>query len=87
MLISAWLLLVVLSIVVSIAAFMWGLRTGQFSDPERARYLPLNNEFLPPPVKDPSKITVEVYALLMICVMGFMIFLTVVILSAFYSRG
>lgn len=83
----AWILLVILSLAISLAAFMWGLRTGQFSDPERARYLPLNHALLPPPVKDPSKITVEVYALIVIAVMGFLIFLATVILSIFHSRG
>ena len=87
MYLSAWVLLVVISIMISLAAFLWGARTGQFSNPERSRYLPLNNEFLPPPVKDPSKRTKEVYALMLIGVMGLMVLLSAIILSIYHSKG
>jgi cbb3-type cytochrome oxidase maturation protein len=87
MYLSAWVLLVVISIGISLGAFFWGVRTGQFSDPERARYLPLNNEFLPPPVKDPSKRTIEVYALILIGFMGVAVLLGTLVLSLYRSRG
>ncbi|MEN6442115.1 MAG: cbb3-type cytochrome oxidase assembly protein CcoS [Syntrophobacter sp.] len=43
---ASWLFLVVISVAVSLVAFLWGLRSGQFSDQERARYLPLGDDVL-----------------------------------------
>jgi cbb3-type cytochrome oxidase maturation protein len=39
-----------MSLLVSLAAFIWGLRSGQFSDQDRARYLPLGEDLLSQPV-------------------------------------
>ena len=61
-----WIILVSLSFWVSLAAFLWGLQSGQFSDQERARYLPLRDQFPRPAVKDPARWTIEVYVLLSI---------------------
>ncbi len=38
-----WLLLVLISLSAAFGAFFWGLRNGQFSDQQRARYLPLRD--------------------------------------------
>jgi cbb3-type cytochrome oxidase maturation protein len=38
---SVWMILLAVSLWVSLAAFWWGLQSGQFSDQDRARYLPL----------------------------------------------
>ena len=43
---SGWMVLVAVSLWISLMAFLWGLQSGQFSDQERARYLPLRD--LPP---------------------------------------
>ena len=45
-----WLYLVVMSLLISLVAFIWGLRSGQFSDQDRARYLPLGEDLLSQPV-------------------------------------
>ena len=58
-----WVLLVAISLALSIAAFVWGLKSGQFADPQRARYLPISERSLAPPVPDPGRIPREVYAL------------------------
>lgn len=58
-----WVLLIVASLWASLAGFLWALKNGQFSDQDRARYLPLRGETLPLPVKDPRKISREVYFL------------------------
>jgi cbb3-type cytochrome oxidase maturation protein len=47
---AGWLFLVVISLSVSLAAFIWALRAGQFSDQERARYLPLGKDLLSEPI-------------------------------------
>jgi len=82
-----WITLVVISLWVSLVAFIWALRSGQFSDQGRARYLPLRNEFPPAPAKNPSKLTAEVYALLFIGGMGLLGLLAPVLLSLYRLKG
>ena len=41
-----WSLLVIFSVVTSIIAFLWGYKSGQFSDQKRASYLALNEEYI-----------------------------------------
>ncbi|HSR10951.1 MAG TPA: cbb3-type cytochrome oxidase assembly protein [Thermodesulfobacteriota bacterium] len=41
-----WVLLVLASVSAALAGFFWAVRNGQFSDQDRARYLPLRD--LPP---------------------------------------
>jgi|WetSurMetagenome_2_1015567.scaffolds.fasta_scaffold09610_8 cbb3-type cytochrome oxidase maturation protein len=65
-----WISLVTISLSLSLVAFVWALRDGQFSDQGRARYLPLSDEFPQQPVKHPSKLTLEAYVLLSIVVLG-----------------
>src|SRR5512143_1166284 len=65
-----WVLLIVVSLWVSLAAFFWALRHGQFSEQERARYLPLRGEIGPAGLARPSRLTREAYALLAVFCMG-----------------
>lgn len=64
-----WIILVVFSLWFTLMAFFWGLQSGQFSDQERARFLPLGDARLPPAVKDPAKLPVEVYVMMAIGLM------------------
>jgi cbb3-type cytochrome oxidase maturation protein len=68
-----WILLIVATLWVSLAAFFWGLKSGQFSDQTRARYLPLRDEMLGSGMKSPSKPRPEVYLLLGILSLGCLI--------------
>jgi cbb3-type cytochrome oxidase maturation protein len=64
-----WILLIIASLWVSLAGFLWALKNGQFSEQDRARYLPLRDEIrgqekgISPPSRAP-------YALLVVLVMG-----------------
>jgi len=49
----SWILLVVCSLAVGLAAFLWALHDGQFSDQNRARYLPLLDDFRKAPAERP----------------------------------
>jgi cbb3-type cytochrome oxidase maturation protein len=82
-----WVILVALSLWVSVVAFLWGIRTEQFSDPARSRYLPLLNEFSLPAAERPAKFTVEVYALLVIATIGLLAILAPIILSLWRMKG
>ena len=66
---SAWVILIAFSLWVSLLAFLWGLQSGQFSDQDRARYLPLRDLLPQPMVKDPARLTMEVYVLMFIGVL------------------
>ena len=81
-----WVLLIVVSLWVSLAAFFWALKHGQFSEQERARYLPLRSEISPPLIKHPSKPTREVYALLGVLCMG-VLGLIVTLITVLFRRG
>jgi cbb3-type cytochrome oxidase maturation protein len=66
-----WLSLVVISLWMSFVAFMWGLRSGQFRDQERARYLPLVGELAGAPVVSTSaKAPATSYVLVAIALTG-----------------
>jgi cbb3-type cytochrome oxidase maturation protein len=65
-----WVLLLLISLWVSLAAFFWALKHGQFSEQERARYLPLRSETGPAPLAFPSRLTPEIYALAAVLCMG-----------------
>jgi cbb3-type cytochrome oxidase maturation protein len=52
---AGWLYLVGISLAASIVAFIWALRAGQFSDQDRARYLPLGKDLLSEPIITASR--------------------------------
>ncbi|MBI5015473.1 MAG: hypothetical protein HZB55_08265 [Deltaproteobacteria bacterium] len=58
-----WIVLVGVSLALSLASFAWALRSGQFADQGRARYLPLRDEPSAPPGAAASRRPAEVYAL------------------------
>jgi cbb3-type cytochrome oxidase maturation protein len=60
----SWIALVTLSLGISLFVFLWALRTGQFSDQGRARYLPLADPPRSPVPKNPANLPAEVYVLL-----------------------
>jgi cbb3-type cytochrome oxidase maturation protein len=56
--------------VISFAVFLWALRNGQFSDQQRARYLPLNEDVDRGPAKVSRMNRLEAYALLALATSG-----------------
>jgi len=83
-----WLALVIMSLWISLAAFVWGLKSGQFTEQGRVRYFPLRDQTSPVPTCDPAKLTAEVYVLLGIFICGLLIMLTPVALTIWHSvRG
>ena len=82
-----WALLIVASVWVSVAGFLWAFRNGQFSEQDRARYLPLRDEPLPVAAKNPAKFTREVYALFGILLAGGVILLAVLFIGLAPAGG
>lgn len=88
MYVYSWLGLVVVSLWISLAAFIWGLQSGQFKEQARVRYFPLRDQTSPAPLCDPAKVTVEVYVLAAIVTCGLLIMLTPLALTIWHSvRG
>ena len=59
---AGWFFLVGMSLGVSLAAYIWAFRSGQFSDQERARYLPLGRDLLSEPIPSVSRAKFRLYA-------------------------
>jgi cbb3-type cytochrome oxidase maturation protein len=82
-----WVLLTATGIVASLGAFIWALRTGQFSDQNRARYLPLGDELSMPAGKDPAKLSIEVYVLIIVFGFGVLAMGITIFLTLFPGKG
>jgi hypothetical protein len=67
--------------------FLWALKSGQFSDQKRARYLPLRDQLPLSRSKDPSRTTSEVYALVFVILIGLAAMATTVVLTVVNSGG
>ena len=82
-----WITLTVIGILASIIVFFWALRTGQFSDQGRARYLPFRGERTLPVANNPGKTPIEVYALLVALGIGLLGLGVTVVMTLFPVRG
>jgi hypothetical protein len=82
-----WILLIVVGLGASFWALVWALRTGQFAEQERARFLPLEDGVPRGGLERSSKLTVEVYFLILVVGMGFAAFVGAVILTLGGTRG
>jgi cbb3-type cytochrome oxidase maturation protein len=82
-----WIFLVVSGVAASLLVFFWGMKTGQFADQARARYLPLVNEGSAPPPKDPARVSAEVYVLLFVLGLGIAAMLAAILLTLVHIKG
>jgi cbb3-type cytochrome oxidase maturation protein len=55
---------------ISLVAFFWALKNGQFKDQKRARFLPLEDELEPSVANGSSFKRYEIYALLFLALAG-----------------
>ncbi len=76
-----WIMLVSISLWVSLVAFVWALRSGQFAEQGRARYLPLADGHPLPPADHGKRRCVENYALLVVAALGTLGFLSAIVVS------
>jgi nitrogen fixation-related uncharacterized protein len=58
-----WFALMAAGLVASVVLLIWGFRSGQFAEQERARYLPLRDREDDAAGGDSSRVAPEVYAL------------------------
>jgi len=82
-----WMLLVVISLTAGLAAFVWGLRSGQFANQDRARYLPLADGLPPPPAGSSSASGAEGYGLMVVLIIGFLVLMIPIVMILYGLRG
>jgi len=76
-----WLGLVSISLGLSLVAFIWAVRNGQFGEQQRLRYLPMRGEAAGIALAAPGKKPLEVWVLIGIGLMVVAIFVTAVVIS------
>jgi len=84
---AAWLALIAAGAGASIAALFWALKTGQFSDQGRARYLPLTEEMALTPADTSGRLPTEVYALAIVIVLGLISIASTIALTIYWLQG
>jgi cbb3-type cytochrome oxidase maturation protein len=82
----AWLTLIAVGVGVSIIVFIWALKTGQFADQTRARYLPLTDDAAAPSLAQPQRLPSEVYVLMVILVMGLISIASTITLTIYWLQ-
>ena len=82
-----WIMLLVASLAVSLAGFFWALRRGQFSDQQRARYLPLRGEIDPSAAEHGVHPVCEVCALLAILAVGVSMLIALLVVVIMKGTG
>jgi cbb3-type cytochrome oxidase maturation protein len=65
-----WFVLLIISVCAGLAAFAWGLRSGQFSDQARARFLPLSEDVHLGAASRPPRPTAQIYAFRVVAAIG-----------------
>jgi len=85
---SVWMILVLLSLWAAMCAFIWALKSGQFADQSRARYLALSEDL---PLTSAKAVSTrrrpELVALVAILVIGFAAILATIVLSLCRMKG
>jgi cbb3-type cytochrome oxidase maturation protein len=59
-----------IGLAISLGVFFWALKSGQFQDQQRARFLPLRDDLDSPPSRTSRAHRVEVYGLFFLAVAG-----------------
>jgi len=76
---------IVVGFVISLAAFYWAVRSGQFSHQQRARFLPLVGVPPMPAARTTRWNRFEIYALFSLAVAGVLCIAAVLIFAVFFQ--
>lgn len=82
-----FLFLIVATLVASTVVFVWAYRSGQFSDQDRARYLPLRGSDLGRPEESGRRDRKGPYALLALLTSAGVILLFTLVLALMSRKG
>ena len=70
----------------SLVVFFWAFRSGQFSDQQRARFLPLRDDADQPPVKTTRIHRIEIYGLFALAIAGLSATAAVLAYALYFSK-
>jgi cbb3-type cytochrome oxidase maturation protein len=82
-----WVILIAISLWISLEAFLWAHRHGQFDDQERARYLALRDEQNMAQPKHTAGAIREVYIVFVILLIGALSMTAVILTIILKNRG
>ncbi|MEJ2642032.1 MAG: cbb3-type cytochrome oxidase assembly protein CcoS [Desulfobacteraceae bacterium] len=78
---------IVIGISISLLVFFWAVKTGQFHDQQRARYLPLRGEPAPGPAKASRVSRWEIYGLFFLAAAGLAATAALLLFAAYSRHG
>jgi cbb3-type cytochrome oxidase maturation protein len=76
-----WTILLAISLGTGLAMFVWAMRSGQFAEQDRARYLPLADGEGTPPWRSSNGRPPELYAMAVVLVLGLMAMIGAILLT------
>ena len=77
---------IAIGLTISLVVFYWAFRTGQFSDQQRARFLPLRDDADGPPVKATRIHRIEIYGLFFLATAGLSATVAVLAYALYFSK-
>jgi cbb3-type cytochrome oxidase maturation protein len=77
---------ITIGLTISLVVFYWSFKTGQFTDQNRARYLPLRDDADQPPVKTSRFHRFEIYGLFFLAIAGLSATAAVLAYALYFSK-
>lgn len=77
---------IIIGLVLSLMVFYWAFKTGQFSDQQRARFLPLLDNEEKEPVKTTRIHRIEIYGLFLLALGGISATAMVLAYALYFSK-
>ncbi|MBR9982587.1 MAG: cbb3-type cytochrome oxidase assembly protein CcoS [Desulfatitalea sp.] len=77
---------IIVGVAISVAAFVWALRNGQFHDQQRARFLPLRGDGDAPPVQATPFGRLEIIGLFVLATAGLAASAAVLAYALYFSK-
>ena len=77
---------IAIGLTISLVVFYWAFKTGQFTDQQRARFLPLRDETDGPPVKASRFNRIEIYGLFFLATAGLGATAAVLAFALYFSK-
>lgn len=75
-----------IGLIISLTVFFWALKTGQFTDQQRARFLPLRDDTDQSPIKATRFNRLEIYGLFFLAVAGLGATAAVLAYALYFSK-
>jgi len=75
-----------IGLIISLAVFYWAIRAGQFTDQQRARFLPLQDDEDQPPTQTTRMNRIETYGLFILATLGLGATATVLAYALYFSK-